>query len=154
MLYSGSARALHVNGWGSRLSIATTGNTYGRDAGENAISMAATYYGSAHLAWFRSLALPIPWRPSAPTAPSKTSTSRMVRRSRRATSSPQSQRGTTLLKPDVTAADGVFTKTPDPAVLRNLGSVPARGQHRGPRGSSTAGLYTCSGEKGAYRQLR
>ena len=49
VLFSGSARALHVNGWGSRLTIATTGNTYGHNAGKNTISMAATYYGSAHL---------------------------------------------------------------------------------------------------------
>jgi hypothetical protein len=112
VLYSGQPRALHINGWGSTLSIATTGNTSGHNAGKNTISMAATYFGSAHLGVvpFTGMANPVETFSSDgprkiffnPDGSSITPGNYLF----------ATNGGTTLLKPDVTAADGVFTKTP------------------------------------------
>ena len=47
VLYSGARRAFHVDTNRGTLSIATTGSTYGHNAGLNTVSMAATYWNSA-----------------------------------------------------------------------------------------------------------
>jgi len=112
VLYSGQPRALHVNGWGSVLSIRTSGNTYGHNAAKNTITMAATYYGSAHLGVvpFTGMANPVETFSSDgprkifynPDGSSITPGNYLF----------ATNGGTTLLKPDVTAADGVYTMTP------------------------------------------
>ena len=112
VLHSGSSRALHINGWGSTLSVATTGNTTGHNAGMNTISMAATYFGSAHLGVvpFTGMANPVETFSSDgprkiffhPDGSDITPGNYLF----------ATNGGTTLLKPDITAADGVFTKTP------------------------------------------
>lgn len=112
VLYSGSARALHINGWGSPLSIATTGNTSGHNAGKNTISMAATFYGSAKkgVVPFTGLANPVETFSSDgprkifynPDGSAITPGNFLF----------ATNGGTTLQKPDLTAADGVFTATP------------------------------------------
>ena len=112
VLFSGSARALHVNGWSTTLTIATNGNTSGHNAGKNTISMAATFYGSAHLGVvpFTGMANPVETFSSDgprkiffnPDGSSITPGNYLF----------ATNGGQTLLKPDITAADGVFTKTP------------------------------------------
>ncbi len=47
VLYNGAARALHIDSAGGRLAIATSGASYGHNAGLNTISMAATAWNSA-----------------------------------------------------------------------------------------------------------
>ena len=112
VLYSGNARALHINGWGSPLSISTTGNTYGHNAGLGTISMAATFYGSAHkgVVPFTGMANPVETFSSDgprkifyyPDGTPITAGNYLF----------ATNGGTTLQKPDLTAADGVFTRTP------------------------------------------
>ena len=112
VLYSGQPRALHVNGWGSTLSIRTSGNTYGHNAAKNTISMAATYYGSAHLGVVPFTGMANPVEPFSSDGPRK-----IFYNPDGSAITPgnflfATNGGTTLLKPDITAADGVFTKTP------------------------------------------
>ena len=112
VLFSGSPRALHVNGWTSTLSIATTGNTTGHNAGKNTISMAATYFGSAHLGVVPFTGMANPVEPFSADGPRK-----IFFNPDGSSITPgnylfATNGGQTLLKPDITAADGVFTKTP------------------------------------------
>jgi Subtilase family len=112
VLYSGVTRALHINGWDGALSIATTGNTYGHNAGKSTISMAATYYGSAHMGVVPFTGMANPVEPFSSDGPRKifyypNGTEITPGNVLFATNG-----GTTLLKPDLTAADGVFTRTP------------------------------------------
>jgi hypothetical protein len=113
VLFSGVARALHINGWsGGRLAIATTGNTYGHNAGKNTISMAATYWGSAHKGAVPFTGMANPVEPFSSDGPRK-----IFYQPNGTPITPgnylfATNGGTTLLKPDLTAADGVFTKTP------------------------------------------
>ena len=112
VLFSGSPRALHVNGWTSTLTIATTGNTTGHNAGKNTISMAATYWGSAHLGAVPFTGMANPVEPFSADGPRK-----IFFNPDGSSITPgnylfATNGGQTLLKPDITAADGVFTKTP------------------------------------------
>ncbi len=112
VLFSGSPRALHINGWGSTLSIRTSGNTYGHNAAKNTISMAATFYGSAHLGVVPFTGLANPVETFSSDGPRK-----IFYNPDGSAITPgnflfATNGGTTLLKPDITAADGVFTKTP------------------------------------------
>jgi hypothetical protein len=112
VLYSGSARALHINGWGSPLSISTPGNTYGHNAGKNTISMAATFYGSAHLGVVPFTGMANPVETFSSDGPRK-----IFYQPDGTPITPgnylfATNGGTTLQKPDLTAADGVFTRTP------------------------------------------
>ncbi len=112
VLYSGAARALHVNGWGSALSIATTGNTYGHNAGMNTVSMAATYFGSAHLGVVPFTGMANPVEPFSSDGPRKIFYTPAGVEITPGNVLFATNGGTTLLKPDITAADGVFTRTP------------------------------------------
>lgn len=112
VLYSGVARALHVNGWGSALSIATTGNTYGHNAGMNTVSMAATYFGSAHLGVVPFTGMANPVEPFSSDGPRKIFYTPAGVEITPGNVLFATNGGTTLLKPDITAADGVFTRTP------------------------------------------
>ena len=149
VLYSGAARALHVNGWGSALSIATTGNTYGHNAGMNTVSMAATYFGSAHLGVVPFTGMANPVEPFSSDGPRKifytpagveiTPGNCAVRHQRRHHSAETRHHG------------GGWRLHQDaglPAVLRHFGGVPARSRHRGPRSPGPPELYAGSGEKG------
>ncbi len=112
VLFSGQPRALHVNGWGSTLSVRTSGNTYGHNAAKNTISMAATYYGSAHLGVVPFTGMANPVETFSSDGPRK-----IFYNPDGSAITPgnflfATNGGTTLLKPDITAADGVFTKTP------------------------------------------
>jgi hypothetical protein len=112
VLFSGQPRALHVNGWGSTLSIRTNGNTYGHNAAKNTITMAATYYGSAHLGVVPFTGMANPVESFSSDGPRK-----IFYNPDGSAITPgnflfATNGGTTLLKPDITAADGVFTMTP------------------------------------------
>jgi hypothetical protein len=112
VLFSGSARALHVGGWGSTLQFGTTGNTWGHNAGKNTISMAATYWGSAHKGAVPFTGMANPAEPFSSDGPRK-----IFYQPNGTPITPNNflfatNGGTTLQKPDLTAADGVFTKTP------------------------------------------
>ena len=48
VLFGGSARALHLDTERGQLSLKTDGATFGHNAGVNTVSMAATYWNSAH----------------------------------------------------------------------------------------------------------
>ncbi len=112
VLYNGVQRALHLDTERGRLSIATQGATFGHNAGLNTVSMAATYWNSAH-------AGTVPF--TGPDNPIETFSSDGPRR---IFFNPDgtaitpgnllfaTNGGTVLQKPDITAADGVFTKTP------------------------------------------
>ena len=112
VLYSGSARALRVDTNRGTLSLATAGSTFGHNAGLNTISTAATYWNSAHTGAkpFTGAANPIETFSSDgprkifynPDGSAITPGNFLF----------GTNGGTTLQKPDVTAADGVNTKTP------------------------------------------
>ena len=112
VLYSGSPRALHLDTERSEIQIATDGATFGHNAGLNTVSMAATYWGSAHkgLVPFTGFANPVETFSSDgprkifynPDGSAITPGNFLFK----------THGGRTLQKPDLTAADGVFTKTP------------------------------------------
>ncbi len=112
VLFAGTQRALHLDTNRGALTIATNGSTYGHNAGLNTISMAATYWNSAHTGTkpFTGAANPIETFSSD--GPRK-----IFFNPDGTAISPGNylfgtNGGTTLQKPDATAADGVYTKTP------------------------------------------
>jgi hypothetical protein len=112
VLFSGVARALFVNGWsGGQLAIATTGNTWGHNAGKNTISMAATYWGSAHKGAIPFTGFANPVEPFSSDGPRKIFYNPNGTEITPGNVLFATNGGTTLQKPDLTAADGVFTKT-------------------------------------------
>lgn len=112
VLFNGAARALHLDTERSTITINTNGATFGHNAGLNTISMAATYYGSAHKGAVPFTGFANPVETFSSDGPRKIffhpdGTPITPGNFLFATNG-----GTTLLKPDLTAADGVFTKTP------------------------------------------
>ena len=129
------------------LSIATTGNTFGHNAGKNTISMAATYWGSAHLGAVPFTGMANPVEPFSSDGPRK-----IFYNPDGSSITPgnylfATNGGTTLLKPDI---DGgrwrLYQDSWLPAVLRNFGVVSARCWYRSPRGAGTPKLYACAGQ--------
>jgi len=112
VLYNGSPRALHIDTERGELAIGTSGATFGHNAGVNTVSMAATAWSSAHNGTrpFTGFANPIETFSSDgprkifynPEGSAITPGNYLF----------ATNGGTTLQKPDLTAADGVFTKTP------------------------------------------
>jgi len=112
VLFSGAARALHLDTNRGRLSINTTGSTYGHNAGRNTVTAAATYWNSARTGTrpFTGAANPIETFSSDgprkifynPNGTAITPGNFLF----------GTNGGTTLQKPEVTGADGVSTKTP------------------------------------------
>lgn len=112
VLYSGSARALHVDTERGRLAIGTSGATFGHNAGQNTISMAATAWNSAHIG-----TKPFTGFQNAIETFSSDGPRKIFFNPDGSAITPgnllfSTNGGTTLQKPDLTAADGVFTKTP------------------------------------------
>ena len=112
VLSSGAPRALHVDTLGGRLSIATSGATYGHNGGANTVSMAATYWNSARTGTRPFTGAPNTNEVFSSDGPRKifftpAGTPITAGNFLFATSG-----GTTLQKPDFAAADGVSTKTP------------------------------------------
>ena len=110
--FAGVDRALHVDTERGRLSIGTAGATFGHNAGASTISTAATYWNSAHTGTkpFAGFANPIEVFSSDgprkifynPNGTAITAGNFLF----------GTNGGTTLQKPDVTAADGVSARTP------------------------------------------
>jgi hypothetical protein len=112
VLYSGSARALRLDMHRGTITIATAGSTFGHNAGANTMSMAATFWNSSKTGTkpFTGAANPIEsfssdgprkifFNPDGtPITPGNVLFA--------------TNGGTTLQKPDATAADGVSTRTP------------------------------------------
>jgi Subtilase family len=112
VLFSGSPRALHIDTERGRLAIATSGATFGHNAGLNTVTTAATAWNSAHAGTkaFTGFANPIETFSSDgprkifynPDGSAITPGNLLF----------GTNGGTTLAKPNITAADGVYTKTP------------------------------------------
>lgn len=112
VLYNGATRAFHIDTERATLSIGTASATFGHNAGKSTFTLAATYWNSARTGTkpFTGMANPIETFSSdgprkiffnpdgSPITPGKFTYA--------------SKGGATLQKPDATAADGVFTKTP------------------------------------------
>jgi len=112
VLFNGVARALRVDTNRGTLSIATAGATYGHNAGKNTMSTAATYWNSG-----RTGTKPF----TGPANPIEVFSSDGPRKIFFNPDGSQitpgnllfgTDGGTTLQKPDITAADGINTKTP------------------------------------------
>ena len=111
--YSGAARALHIDTERSTLSIATSGATFGHNAGASTFSAAAVYWNAAKRG-------PTPFTGGA-SNPDETFSSDGPRRifyqpdGTPITSGNylfRTNGGTSLVKPDAAGADGVSTATP------------------------------------------
>jgi subtilisin family serine protease len=110
--FSGAARAIHLDTNRGALSVATTGSTYGHNAGRSTMTTAATFWNSAKTGTkpFTGFANPIEvfssdgprkifFNPDGtPITPGNLLFA--------------TNGGTTLQKPDITAADGTSTRTP------------------------------------------
>ncbi|MFL6416540.1 MAG: S8 family peptidase [Bryobacteraceae bacterium] len=112
VLFDGTARALHVDTGGGRLAIATGGATYGHHAGLNTVSIAATAWNSGHAAMTAFTGFQNRTESFSSDGPRK-----IFYRPDGSAITPtnllfSTNGGATLQKPDLTAADGVFTKTP------------------------------------------
>jgi hypothetical protein len=112
VLFNGAARALHLDTERGQVSINTNGATFGHNAGMSTVTMAATYWNSAKTGT----------RPFSGAAnPVETFSSDGPRKFfYQANGMPitpgnflfATNGGTTVQKPDITAADGVSAKTP------------------------------------------
>ncbi len=110
--YAGAARAMHIDTDRATLSIATTGSTHGHNAGLNTVSMAATYWNSAKTGSRAFTGMSNTTETFSSDGPRKIFYN--------ADGSPITPNnflfgtngGTTLQKPDLSAADGVTTHTP------------------------------------------
>lgn len=112
-LYAGSSVALHIDTERATVSIGTSGATFGHNAGKNTFSMAAVYWNAA-----KHGAVPFTGGASNPDETFSSDGPRKIffnpdgsaitaGNYRFATNG-----GTTLIKPDAAAADGVFCATP------------------------------------------
>jgi hypothetical protein len=106
-------RALHLDTERGQLSISTSGATFGHNAGQNTVGTAATYWNSA-----KTGAKPFVGGAANPTEVFSSDGPRKIFYDPNGTAITPgnllfgTNGGTTLLKPDITAADGVSTKTP------------------------------------------
>lgn len=113
VLFSGAARALHVETFGeARLSIATDGATSGHNAANNTMSMAATFWNSAKTGTTAFTGVNNPTEVFSSDGPRK-----IFYNPNGTAITPGNllfgtNGGTTLVKPDLAAANGVTTLTP------------------------------------------
>jgi subtilisin family serine protease len=112
VLYDGTTRALRIDTNRGTLQIATAGSTFGHNAASSTITMAATYWNSGRAGTkpFTGFANPI--EPFSSDGPRK-----IFYQPDGTPITPGNylfgtNGGTTLAKPDATAADGVNAKTP------------------------------------------
>ena len=112
VLSNGTTRALHITTAGGVLSIATNGASFGHHAGPSVISVAATAWNSAHNGTKPFTGLANPTQVYSSDGPRK-----MFYNLDGSAITPgnvlfSTNGGITLQKPDLTAADIVFVKTP------------------------------------------
>ncbi len=111
-LHNGSVRAFHIDTERATLSIGTASATFGHNAGKNTFTLAATYWNSARTGVkpFTGAANPI--EPFSSDGPRKIFFNPDGTPITPGKFTYASNGGTTLQKPDATAADGVNTRTP------------------------------------------
>jgi hypothetical protein len=112
VLFAGAQRALRIDSNRGQLSIRTAGSTFGHNAGLNTMSTAATYWNSAHTGTRPFTGPPNPIESFSSDGPRK-----IFYNPDGSAITPGNflfgtNGGTTLQKPDLTAADGVSAKTP------------------------------------------
>lgn len=112
VLSNGTNRALHIDTEGGLLEIGTSGATFSHKAGPNTISVAATAWNSAHTGTKPFTGWANPVEIFSADGPRK-----MFYNPDGSAITPgnvlfSTNGGMTLQKPDLTAADGVFVKTP------------------------------------------
>jgi hypothetical protein len=112
VLFNGVARALHVDTERSNISINTNGATFGHNAGLNTVSTAATYWGSARKGVVPFTGFANPVESFSSDGPRKIFYDPNGNAITPGNFLFATNGGTTLRKPDLTGADGVFTKTP------------------------------------------
>ena len=112
VLFEGATRALHLDTHRGRLGIATTGSTYGHNAGVDTVSTAATYWNSAKTGTKPFVGAANPNEVFSSDGPRKI----FFHPNGTAITPGNLLFGTaggfTLAKPDIAAADGVSTRTP------------------------------------------
>jgi len=112
VLYQGERRALRLNTHRGQLSIGTTGSTAGHNAGVNTVSTAATYWNSARTGTRPFVGLTNVNEYFSSDGPRKIFFTPAGTPITDGNFLFATDGGQTLQKPDVTAADGVSTKTP------------------------------------------
>ena len=112
VLVSGSPRALHIDTERGQLAIATSGATIGHNAGLNTVSIAATYWNSAHTGTRPFTGTANPTEVFSSDGPRKIFFNPDGSAITPGNFLFGTNGGTTLQKPDLTAADGVNTRTP------------------------------------------
>ena len=110
--FSGDARAMHIDTERGGLTIATSGATFGHNAGLNTVSTAATYWNSA-----KTGSRPFTGFANTNETFSSDGPRKIFYQPNGTPITPgnvlfATNGGTTLIKPDVAAADGVVTRTP------------------------------------------
>jgi hypothetical protein len=110
--FSGAARAFHLDTNRGTLSIATTGSTYGHNAGLNTVSMAATYWNSAKTGLRPFTGFANPNESFSSDGPRKIFFTPNGTPITPGNFLFATNGGQTLQKPDLAAADGVTTHTP------------------------------------------
>lgn len=112
VLFSGTTRALHLDMNRGQIAINTSGSTHGHNAGLNTVSMAATAWNSAFIG-----TKPFAGGASNPVETFSSDGPRKIFYDATGTAITAgnflfgTNGGTTLQKPDLSAADGVITKT-------------------------------------------
>lgn len=112
VLFRGDTRALHLDTERGRLAIGTNGATFGHNAGVSTVTMAATAWNSGHAGTKSFTGFENPVETFSSDGPRK-----IFYNPDGSAITPgnflfSTSGGLTLQKPDLTAADGVFTKTP------------------------------------------
>ena len=111
-LYNGAPRALHIDTERATVSIATNGATFGHNGGPNTFTMAATYWNSARIG-----VTPFTGRANPVEVFSSDGPRKIFYRPDGTPLTPGNylfgtRGGITYQKPEATAADGVFCRTP------------------------------------------
>ena len=112
VLYQGAARALRIDTNRGQLQIRTAGSTFGHNAGLNTISTAATFWNSAHTGTKPFVGFANPIETFSSDGPRKIFYNPDGSEITPGNLLFGTNGGTTLKKPDITAADGVNTHTP------------------------------------------
>ena len=112
VLYSGSPRALRLDTNRGQLSIRTAGSTFGHNAGANTVTTAATYWNSAHTGTRPFVGASNPIEPFSSDGPRRIFYNPDGTQITPGNLLFRTNGGMTLQKPDLTAADGVSTRTP------------------------------------------
>jgi len=112
VLFAGQPRALRLDTIGGQLSIATTGSTFGHNAGASTVSTAATYWNSAKTGTQPFTGAANPNETFSSDGPRKIFFNPDGTAITPGNFLFSTNGGVTLQKPDISAADGVTTKTP------------------------------------------